>query len=71
MSPDTVGRGLLEAHAWFPFTHMWTIRNRAQDHRGREGKLNGKKSERETNHERFFTLGNKQGCWRRVGEGMG
>ena len=30
-----------------------------EDHRGREGKLNGKKSERETNHERLLTIGNK------------
>ena len=28
-------------------------------HRGREGKLYEKKSERETNHERLLTLGNK------------
>ena len=39
---------------------MWNIRNSAKDHRGREGKPNGKKSERETNHERLLTLGNKQ-----------
>jgi len=29
-----------------------------EDHRGREGKLNGKKSERETNHERPWIPGN-------------
>ena len=38
---------------------MWNIRNSAKDHGGREGKWNGKKSERETNHERLLTLGNK------------
>ena len=38
---------------------MWTIRNRAEDHRVREGNLNGKSSERETNHERLLTIGNK------------
>ena len=38
---------------------MWSIRNSTEDHRGREGKLNGKKSERETNHERLWTMGNK------------
>ena len=38
---------------------MWNIRNSVKDDRGREGKLNGKKSERETNHERLWTLGNK------------
>ena len=44
---------------------MKNIRNRAENHRGRKGKLNGKKSEWETNHERLQTLGNKQ----RVAEG--
>ena len=44
---------------------MRNIRNSAEDHRGRKGKLNGKKSERETNHERLLTLGNKL----RVAEG--
>ena len=38
---------------------MWSIRNSTEDHRGREGKLNGKKSERETNHERLWTPGNE------------
>jgi len=42
-------------------------RNRAEDHRGREGKLNGKKSEKEKNHERLWTPGNKQ----RVTQGRG
>ena len=35
---------------------MWKRRNSAEDHRGREEKLNGKKSEREINHERLLTL---------------
>ena len=34
-------------------------RNRAEDHRVKERKLNGKSSERETNHERLLTIGNK------------
>ena len=38
---------------------MWNIRNSAEDHRRREGKLNGKKSETETNHERLLTMGKK------------
>ena len=38
---------------------MWNIRNSVEDHRGREGKLNGKSSEREKNHERLLTIGNK------------
>ena len=40
-------------------SHMWNIRNSAENHRGKEGKLNEKKSERETNHEKLLTLGNK------------
>ena len=44
----------------YGFTHMWNIRNSTEDHRGREGKLNGKKSEKETNHERLSTIGNKR-----------
>ena len=39
------------------FTHIWNIRNSVEDHR-REGKGNGKKSERETN-QKTLTLGNK------------
>ena len=46
---------------------MWNIRNSAEDHRRTEGKLNGKKLEREANHERLVTLGNKL----RVAEGRG
>ena len=48
---------------------MWNIRNSAKDHRGREGNRNGKKSERETNHERLLTVGTNIG--REVGRGMG
>jgi len=46
---------------------MWNIRNSTEDHRGREGKLKGEKSKRETNHERLWTPGNNL----RVSEGMG
>ena len=46
---------------------MWDIRNSIEDHRVREGKLNEKKSERKTNHERFWILGNKL----RITEGGG
>ena len=38
---------------------MWNMRNRAEDHWGREGKLNGKSPEREKNHERLLTIGHK------------
>ena len=38
---------------------MWNIRNSVEDHRGREEKWNGKSSEREKNHERLLTIGNK------------
>ena len=32
---------------------MWNIRNSVEDHRVREGKLNGKPPERKKNHERL------------------
>ena len=35
---------------------MQNIGNSAGDHKGRDGKLNGKISEKETNHERHLTL---------------
>ena len=40
---------------------MWNLRNKTEDHRGREGKLNGKSSERERKkkHERLLTVRNK------------
>ena len=38
---------------------MWNIRNRAENHWGWEGKLNRKSSEREKDHERLLTIGNK------------
>ena len=42
------------------------------DHRGREGKMNRRKSERETKHERLLTLGNKLRVVEgKVGERMG
>ena len=46
---------------------MWNISNSAENHRGREGNLKGEKSEREMNHERLWTPGNKL----RVSEGRG
>ena len=56
----------------YGFTHMWNIKNSMEDHRGREGKLNGKKSEKETNHERLLTPGNKlRVAEREVGGRMG
>ena len=51
---------------------MWNIRDNTEDHRGRKGKLNGKKSERKTTHERLLTSGNKlRVVEREVGGGMG
>ena len=52
-------RKLRERQLSYGFTCMWNIRDSTEDHRGGEGKLNGKSSERETNHERLLTLGNK------------
>ena len=50
-----------EGQSSYGFTHMWNIRNRERERRGTEWE----KLERETNHERLLTLGNKQ----RVAEG--
>ena len=51
---------------------MWHIRNSAGDHRAKEGKLNRKESQREINHERLLTLGNKlKVAGGMVGGGMG
>ena len=49
----------------YGFIHMWNIRNSAEDHGGREGKLSGKSSKRKKNHERLLTVENKQHCWRK------
>ena len=48
-----------EKNTYHMVSLMWNIRNGPEDHRGREQKLNGKTSERETNHEKLLTLGNK------------
>ena len=39
---------------------MWNLRKKADEHRGRGGKiLKMMQSERETNHKRLLTIGNK------------
>ena len=38
---------------------IYNIRNTAEGHRGREGKLNGKSLEREINHDRLLIIGKK------------
>ena len=48
---------------------MRNIRNSVEDHRGREGKLNEKKSGTATNHERLWTPGNKLRVSERRGVG--
>ena len=55
----------------YGFTYMWNISNSREDHRGREGKLNEKKSERETNHERLWNPGTKLRVTEGRGWGMG
>ena len=50
---------------------MWNIRNSTENHRRREGKLNGKSSERETNHERPTIVNKLRVAGREVGQGMG
>lgn len=55
----TSARGSLLRQLTCGFTHLWNKRNTVEDHRGREGKLNGMKSEGEKNHETLWTPGNK------------
>ena len=50
---------------------MRNIRNSAEDHRGREGKLNGKSSERDKNHETLTYRKQTEACWRGGGWGDG
>ena len=51
---------------------MRNISNSAEDHGRRQGKLNGKSSEREKNHERLLTIVNILRVAKgRVDEGMG
>ena len=38
---------------------MWNLRNKTDGHREREGKIKKDETERESNHMRLLTLGNK------------
>ena len=38
---------------------MWNLRKEADEHSGREGKINKRKPEREANSKRLLTIGNK------------
>ena len=65
-------KSIREKQLSYCFTHMWSIRNSTEDPRGRQGKLNGKSSEREKSHERLLALRNKlRVVEREVGGGMG
>ena len=49
---------------------MWNLRNKTDEHRGRERKI--KLTEREANHKRLLTLGNNLRVARgEMGGGMG
>ena len=60
-----------ERQILYDFLHMWKLRNRTNEHRGREGKINRLKTEREANHKRLLNTEKKQGCWRGGGWAMG
>ena len=64
-------KSIRERQLSYGLTYMWNIRNNAEDHREREGKLNGKSSERETNHERPTIVNKLRVAGREVGQGMG
>ena len=38
---------------------MWNLRNTTDEHKGKEGKLNNIKTEREANHKRLLNTENK------------
>ena len=50
---------------------MWNIRNSREDIRRRKGKMKGRKSKGETNHERLWTPGNTPRVSEGRGQGMG
>ena len=53
----------------YDFTHTWNLRNKTDEHREGKEKQNAMKTEREANHKRLLTLGNKLRVTR--GEGGG
>ena len=65
-------KSIRERQLSYGFTYLWNIRNSAENHRGKEGKLNEKSSEREKNHEGLLILGNTlRVVGGEVGGGMG
>ena len=48
-------KSIRERQLSYYFNHMWNLRNKTEDHRGREEKI----SERESNHKKFLIIGNK------------
>ena len=48
-----------EKDDYYMVSLMWNIRNSTEDHKGRKRKLSGKSLEKETNHEKLLTIGNK------------
>ena len=52
-------KSIREGQSSYGFTHICNIRNSSEDCTGREGKLNGKSSERKKYQEGLLTIGNK------------
>ena len=53
-------------------TDTWNLRNKTEDHRGREEKHKTRQNQRETNHKRLLIIGNKLNiAGREVGWSMG
>ena len=50
-------KSIRERQLSYDFTHMWNLRNKTGS-QGKRGE-NKTKSERETNHKKFLTIGNK------------
>ena len=43
----------------YDFTHTWNLRNKTDEHSGREGKLKYDKNREGGNYKRVLTIGNK------------
>ena len=65
-------KSVRERQLSYDFTHMWSLSSKTEDlAEGRE-KYSKMKSEKETNHKRLLTIGNKlRVTGGEVGEGMG
>ena len=53
-----------KTNTMYDFTHLWKLRNKTGEHKGREGRI---RQNQRTNHLRLLIRGNS--CWREDGGG--